>query len=129
MREREDEQTASIIEAANTGDQALSNEVEDSSPEVSGDILPPKVSLVVGSQQPLSPLITSTPSKSVFSIEAEEDAAYAKQVAQRAESRAKEIAELNSNIAKIENNREVTFAAQRRERLMSERRELDRVAE
>ena len=44
LREREDEQTASIIEAANTGDQALSNEVEDSSPEVSGDILPPKVS-------------------------------------------------------------------------------------
>ena len=78
---------------------------------------------------PLSPLITSTPSKSALSIEAEEDAAYAKQVAQLAEYRAKEIAELNSNIAKIENNREVTFAAQRRERLMSERRELDRVAE
>ena len=44
LREREGEQTATIIEMLDTGDQALSTEVGPSSPEVSGDSLPPKVS-------------------------------------------------------------------------------------
>jgi hypothetical protein len=129
LRDREAEQVTAIIDSSDTGDQALSAELGSPSLEASGDTHSTKASIVVGALPQVPSLITSTPPKPVVSTEAEEDAAYAKQVSLLAESRAKEIADLNSNIAKCESEREAALTAQRRERVLIERRERDRVAE
>ena len=133
LRERESGQTepTSVIDVSATSDLVLTTEVAAPSTEASGSSHPPKASIVVavGTQQPVSPLATSTPAKSVPRTEAEEEAAYTAHVAQLAEYRAREIAELNSDIAKIEKDREAALAVQKRERLERERRELERVAE